>query len=131
MPSTRAGCRLLLIAIALQGLTPDPRDLASAWLLGFLVPETAPSRPVDSGPVPSPTRLPVGQDDGGLGELCVKPEPASGSRARIEGDGHLPPVVAVARFEPGASSPRLPLRPPSVLDRWADGLLPYLCRFLC
>ena len=130
--STKAGYRILLIAMAIQGLTPDRCDLASSWLLRLVHSGLFDPLPADGRSTPSPIPNPRGQDDGVPGESvltvvadvtrCVRFN--TGERPCVH---HLP--VGLLDRHP-RSAPHSP-RPPGVIVRRSKGLLLSLCRFDC
>jgi hypothetical protein len=130
--SIRAGYRVLLIATAIQGLTPDYGNLASSCLLRLVTSGSADSRAADRVPPPRSTPVPGGDHDGVPGEVCSTIAPHAALRARLDTGGR--PCV---RFLPVGFLDRLSrpaprsLDPPGVVIRGPDGLIPVLCRFLC
>jgi hypothetical protein len=130
--STRAGYWVLLVAMTIQGLTPDDGNLASSWL--FRVVSAAPVDDTAAGgdPASIPTPLRDGDDDGVPGEICRAVAAASSLRGRLDGGGRLRirflPAGPLER--PTRSAPRS-LHPPGPGPRGPDGLIPSLCRFLC
>ncbi len=124
----RAGYRALLVAMAIQGLTPDSGDLASSWLL----------RLVASGPADAPAEdgapAPIHRGDqhdlpGAIGPaIAAKSLP----RGRLDDGGriglHFLSASPLAR--PGRSAPRS-LDPPGVVPPESDERLSSLCRFRC
>jgi hypothetical protein len=129
--SMRAGYSILLVAMAIQGLTPDQSDLASSRLLRLVLSGLAGSRS-DGGPAPSSIPTPRGQDDGVPGEICATVAAGVASRVRLDTGG--PPhvhVLPVGILDHLTRSALHPLRRPRVVAWGADGLIPSLCRFRC
>jgi hypothetical protein len=125
-PMTRAGYWILLIAMAVQGLTPDYSNLASSLRFRLVCSGLA-----DSGGC-TPLPFPRGDLDGVPGEVCGEASAHDAPRVRLDADGR--PCV---RFlpgglldRPGRSAPLSSL-PPGVVLRWPDGLIISLCRFVC
>jgi hypothetical protein len=128
-PMTRVGYGILLIAMALQGLTPDCSNLASSMLLRLVSSGLAESRAAD-GCTPLP--IPRGDQDGIPGEVCGEASDRDATRVRLDADGR--PCV---RFLPVGLLDQLSRSAPlsslltSVVLRWPDGLNAPFCRFLC
>lgn len=130
-PMTRAGYWILLVAMAVQGLTPNSSNLASSLLLRLVCSGLADSRAV-GGCSPLPT--PGGDRDEIPGEVCGEASDRDTTRVQLDADGRpcirSLPVGLLDR--PGRSallsSPPLP---PEVVMRWPDGLIISLCRFIC
>jgi hypothetical protein len=129
---TRAVYGILLIAMAIQGLTPDYSNLASSWLLRLVTSGSADSRAADGGSAPLPTPVPRGDHDGIPGEVCAEASDRDAPRVRVgAGDRPGAPFLPVGPLDrPSRSAPR-PSIPPGVVTRGSDGLIPSLCRFLC
>jgi hypothetical protein len=124
--------RIVLLNMAIQGLTPDSASLASPWLLRMITPA-----PVDglaagtgSSSIPMPQH---GSKGGGVAEVISQPAAdVSTPRVRLDDDRWLsiPFLTATLRDRPIRSAPRS-LRSRGLVQRWPDGLIPSLCRFLC
>jgi hypothetical protein len=126
--STRAGCRILLIAMAIQGLTPDYGNLASSWLLRLVTSGPADGRAADGDSAP----IPRGDQDNVPGTIGSTAAARSALRGRLDAGGrigiHILPVNSLER--PGRTTPRS-LHPPGTHPTGPDGRLSSLCRFLC
>ena len=131
MPSRRI-VSTLLVAMGLQAITPDPCDLSSPWLLDLLASASDSGNPVNSRPAPMPMPGPTDHDDGGPDTLGIKLDLAAAVRVRLgESSAGFFVVLDPSPQATGTPGPRGPIRSPSVVERWADGLIPVLCRFLC
>jgi hypothetical protein len=130
--STRAGFRILLVVMAIQGLTPDHSDLASSRLLRLVISGLVDSRSPDGAPAPLPIPIPRGQEDGVPGEICATAAVHATLRVRLDVGGepcvHPRPVGLVDR--PSRSGCYLHSHPGAVVQGSA-GLTLSLCRFLC
>jgi hypothetical protein len=130
--SIRAGYRILLVAIAIQGLTPDHASLASTWLLRCVALGSPDHWAADDGAAPMPTPIHAGDHDVVPGEFCSNMSAESSLRVRLDTGGrlsiHLIPIGLLER--PNRSDPRSPC--PIGVVRWGfGGLIRSLCRFLC
>jgi hypothetical protein len=130
-PMTRAGSWFLLIAMAVQGLTPDCSNLASSMLLRLVSSGLADSRAAGGC-----TSLPIprGDHDEIPGEVCGEASDRDATRVQLDADGRpcirFLPVGLLDR--PGRSAPlSSPSLPPGVVMRWPDDLIISLCRFVC
>lgn len=130
-PITRAGSWILLIAMAVQGLTPDGSNLASSMLFRLVSSGVAGSRAA-GGCAPLPIPVPRGDHDGIPGEVCAEASDRDAPHVRLDADGRpcLRFLPAVPLDRPGRSAP-LSSFPRGVVMRWPDGLIASLCRFLC
>jgi hypothetical protein len=131
-PPSRAGCRILLVAIAIQGLTPDHASLASTWLLRCITLGSPGHWAADDGAAPMPTPIHGGDHDVVPGESCSNVAAESSLRVRFDTGGrlciHVIPISLLER--PNRSDFRSPC--PIGVVRWgSDGLIRSLCRFLC
>lgn len=130
--SIRVGYPILLVAMAIQGLTPDHGDLASPRLLRHVISELAGSRSAEGGPSPSPVSVPRGEDDGAPGEICTKVDVRALRRAGLDA-GFRPwaggsPMVGSDRPTRSVRVPRSIL---GVVVPGPDALILSLCRLLC
>ncbi len=132
MPSRRIVSTMLLVAMGLQAITPDPCDLSSPWLLGLLASAVDSGAPVDSQTGSMPWPGPTDHDDGGPGAPGINRGLATSLRIRL-GEGSSGDFVALDPTPrvSGTTGPRAPIRSTFPIERWADGLIPVLCRFLC
>jgi hypothetical protein len=125
-PMTRVGYPIVLIAMAIQGLTPDYSNLASSMLFRLVCSGLA-----DPGGC-TPLPIPRGDQDGVPGEVCGEASGRDVTRVRLDDDGRpclrFLPVDLLDR--PGRSAPLSSL-PPGVVMRWPYGLIISLCRFVC
>lgn len=129
--SIRGGYRVLLVAMAIQGLTPDGRNLASPWLLRLI--GTGPAHvAAASSHDPRPTPLHGEDHDGTTGYFCEAVAPAAAIRVRLQ-DGEpsdaLSPAGALVEWARRPSCRSIP--PPGPISRGPHGLISSLCRFLC
>jgi hypothetical protein len=128
----RAGYWILLVAMAIQGLTPDGSNVASSWLLRLVTAGLADSWVAGGGPAPSHTPIPRGDHGDVPGEIGSLARAGAALRIRLE-TGVRPCVD----FLPVSLLDRLPrpalgsCDPPGTAMRGSDGLIPSLCRFLC
>lgn len=130
--STRVRCQILLIAMAIQGLTPDHFDLASPWLLRLVTSEPVDGGTAGSGPAPTSLPIPGGQDGGVPGAICATSTLDLVTRDRLDPDGrpclHGQPSPFLGWWR-RSTSPACRL--PGLSPRGSEGLIPALCRFLC
>ena len=130
--STWAGYRILLVAMAIQGLTPDYANLASSRL-SRLVASGWTTRPAaDVGRVPSSAPIPRDDQDDGPGEICSRVTVESPLRVRLDAGGrrciHFLSIVPFER--PSRWAPRA-FDPTGGDSRGSQGLIARLCRFVC
>jgi hypothetical protein len=126
---TQAGYGILLLAMAIQGLTPDYRNLASSWLLRFVTSISADVPLADGDPSPMPAPL---QSEGGPCEICRMVTAETALRIRSD-DGNrlcISFLIATLLERPIRSAPRS-RRLLGVIPPRSDGLVPSLCRFQC
>jgi hypothetical protein len=130
--SILAGYRVLLVATAIQGLTPDHGSLASPWLLRLVTSGWPGGRAADGGPAPMPTPISSGDHDGVPGEVCSAVAAKSSLRARLDtGERLCIQLIPIGLIErPSRTVPRRPY-PTGEIWRGSDGLIPALCRFVC
>ncbi len=124
--------RIVLLAMAIQGLTPDSASLASPWLLRMITPAPVDGLAADKASSSMPKPLHGSTEGGAAGVIC-QPGPAeSAPRVRLDDDRRLsiPFLAASLRDRPIRSAPRS-LRSRGLVQRWPDRLIPSLCRFLC
>ena len=127
-----AGYRIVLLAMAIQGLTPDSASLAFPWLLRIITPAAADGLAAGDGSSSMPKPL-HGSDEGrAAGVICEPVAAVSAPCVRREDDRRLSIsfLATVLRDRPIRSAPRS-LRSRGLVQRWPDGLNPSLCRFLC
>jgi hypothetical protein len=130
--STRAGCCILLVAMAIQGLTPDQLNLASSWLLRLVLAEMVDSPSADGDRAPSQTPSPLGQEDGAPDEIVSTVVHNATPRVRIDSDRWLPfDALPVDIRERPTRSALHSLHPPGVVVQGSDGLILSLCRLIC
>ena len=123
---------MLLVAMGLQAITPDPCDLCSPWLLGLLVSAIDSVEPVDSQTGSMPWPGSADHDDGGPGAPGLKRDLTTSLRVRlVEGSSGDFVVLNPTPRVSGTTGPRAAIRSTFPIERWADGLIPVLCRFLC
>ncbi len=132
MSSRRIVSTLLLVAMGLQAITPDPCDLSSPWLLDLLALAGDSGKPVDPRPTPIPMPGPTDHDHDNPGAPGIKFDLAAAERVpHGERSAGFFVVLDPTPHLTGTPGPRGPIRSPSPVERWADGLIPVLCRFLC
>ncbi len=127
-----AGYRVVLLAMAIQGLTPDSASIVSPWLLRIVTSASVDGLAAGDGSSSMPTPLHGSEEGGVAGVICQAEAAVSAPRVRLDDDRRLsiPFLAAGLRDRPIPSTPRSrPSR--SVVQRWPDGLLPFLCRFRC
>lgn len=129
---TRAGYWVLLVAMAIQGLTPDDGNLASSLLLRLVSagPADGTARRGDASSMPPP--LHGGDDDDLPGEFCRTAAAGNVLRARLD-DGvrlRLPFLSAGLLDRQNRSAPCSSLAL-GLVPRAPDGLIPSLGRFRC
>lgn len=131
MRSKWSGHAVLLFAMAVQGVTPDDRALASSRLLTLVANSTFGVRPSADTPSPSPFRVPDDREDEIPGELCSIAATDATSRVRL--DDSLRIILQVIAVERPGVHARLAtrLRPPIDALAPGPGLICSLCRFLC
>ena len=130
--STRAGYRVLLVAMAIQGLTPDDGNLASSWLFRLVSAGPAGGMVAGGDASSMPTPLRGGDDDGLPGEWCRTVAAEAALRGRLDVGSRLclPFLPAGLLERPTRSAPRSP-HPLGLIRHGPHGLIPSLCRFLC
>jgi hypothetical protein len=127
-----AGYRIVLLAMAIQGLTPDSASLASPSLLRIVTSASVDGLAAGEGSSSMPKPL-HGSEDGGVAAVICQPvEAESAPCVRRDDDRRLSiPILAAGLFDrPIRSAPRS-VRSRGLVQRWPDGLIPTLCRFLC
>jgi hypothetical protein len=131
-PSTRAACCILLVAMAIQGLTPDQLNLSSSWLLRLVLAESGDSPSADGDHAPTQIPSPLGQDDGASGEIVSTVVHVATPRVRIDCDRWFPfnALPVGLRVRPTRSALHS-LHPPGVVVQGSDGLILSLCRLTC
>ncbi len=127
----RGGYRVLLVAMAIQGLTPDGGNLASPWLLRLIgtgPADVTAARSDDARPTPL-----HGEDgDDTSGNLCEAVAPAAAMRVRLQDGGRPCPSFSAADLGEWPRRPAPRSIPPSGPNlRGPHGLISSLCRFLC
>jgi hypothetical protein len=129
--STRAGYGILLVAMAIQGITPDYVNLASPWLLKLVISVSA-DDPAEGDPSPSPAPLDRNDGEGVPGEFCSKATAESALRVNLDTGGRLCVryLPSALLDSPGRSATRS-LHPHGVVQPGFDGSIPSLCRFQC
>ena len=131
MRSKWSGHAVLLFAMAIQGVTPDDRALASSRLLKLVATSTFDSRLTAGDPAPSPFGAPDDRENEIPGELSSMVATAASSRVRLNDDIRIILQVIVAdRPEAHASFASRPFPPVNALTS-KTGLILRLCRFLC
>jgi hypothetical protein len=127
-----AGLRILLVAMAIQGLTPDRGDLASSRLLQLVASGLVDCESADSGSAPSSIPIPRDWDDGLPGVLGSTLVASAALRTHLDTGGrpalHFLPAGLLNQLI--RSVPRS-LRPAGIVVRGPDGLIVSICRFLC
>jgi hypothetical protein len=125
--SSRIGRMILLVALAIQGVTPDFRNLSSPWLLRILDWEMGDlAFGKDSEP------LPVENHDDGPSDVCAPGSMHNSLRLHRDSVGRL-----AAEFTPIGPSERLirssvlSFHPHILARHGGDDLIRSLCRFLC
>jgi hypothetical protein len=124
--------RIVLLGMAIQGLTPDSASLASPWLLRMITTASVDGLAAGDGSSSMP-KPPRGSEEGGAaGAICQHGAAVSAPRVRLDDARRLsvPFLAASLRDRPMRSAPRL-VRSRGLVQRWPDGLIPSLCRFLC
>ena len=130
--TTRAGYWVLLVAMAIQGLTPDDGNLASSWLFRLVSAGTGRRHGRGRRASSMPTPLRGGDDDGLPGEWCRTVAAEAALRGRLDVGSRLCLQFLPAGLleRPARSAPRSP-HPPGLIRHGPDGLILSLCRFLC
>ena len=130
--SSGAGIAILLVAAAIQGLTPDRDDLASSRILRLLETTRVSPRATGGNPAPTPISIPHDQDHGIPGEISGKVVPRVALRARLDDDiRSSDPLLPPGYLEPPIPSSLHPLPPPRAASRGPVDLIGSLCRLLC
>jgi hypothetical protein len=130
--SARAGYGILLVAMAIQGLTPDDGNLASSWLLR-LVSAVPTDDMAQDGQAPSMPTPPRGCDDDGVpGEFCRGVAAVTALRIRLDDGSRLRIYFLPAGLPdwPTRSGARS-VYPAGLFLRGPNGLIPSLGRFRC
>jgi len=123
---------MMLLAMGLEGLTPDARDLASSWLLGTLASTTETTRFIDLAHSPLHDPGSTDPEDGRPGEVCTRIDLAFSVRVRHEeGVARLSLPLVRITFVPRGPEPCRLTRSSRMVERRAESLIPALCRFLC
>jgi hypothetical protein len=124
--------RIVLLNMAIQGLTPDSASLASPWLLRMITPAPVDGLAAGDGSTSMPKPLRGSKEGGLVGVTCQPGADVSAPRVRLDDDRRLsiPFLVANLHDRPIRSAPRA-LHSRSPVQRWPDDLIPSLCRFLC
>ena len=124
--------RIFLLAMVIQGVTPDSASLASPWLLRMITPAPVDGPAAGDGSSSMPKPLDASTEGGVAGAIYQHGAAVSAPRVRLDDDRRLsiPFLAASLRDRPIRSAPRS-LRCRGVVQRWPDGLIPSLCRFLC
>ncbi len=124
--------RIVLLAMAIQGLTPDSASLAFPWLLRLITPASIDGLAAGDGSSSMPKPLHGSEEGGVAGVICEPVAAVSAPCVRRDDDRGLsiPFLAASLRDRPIRSAPRL-VRSRGLVQRWPDGLIPSLCRFLC
>jgi hypothetical protein len=130
--STRAGYWVLLVAMTIQGLTPDGGNLASSWLFRLVSAGPVEGLATGGDPISIPAPLHDGDDDGVPGELCRPVGAETALRVRLDDGSRLRiPFLPAGLLERSGRSATRSLHPPGPVPRGPAGLIPSLCRFLC
>jgi hypothetical protein len=131
-PPIRAGYRILLVAIAIQGLTPDRASLASTWLLRCVALGSPDHWAVGDGAAPLPTPTHGGEQDVAPGVFCSNVTTGSSLRVRLDTGGrfciHLIPIGLLEWPSRSDSRSRCPT---GVVWWGSDALIHSLCRLRC
>jgi hypothetical protein len=124
--------RIVLLAMAIQGLTPDSASLASPWLLRMITPAPVDGLAAGNGSSSTPKQLHGSKDSDVAGVICQPGAAVSAPSVRLDDDRRLssPFLAASLRERPIRSAP-CSLRSRGLVQRWPEGLIPSLCRFLC
>ncbi len=127
-----AGYRIVLLVMAIQGLTPDSASLASPWLLRLITPASVDGLAAGDGSSSMPKPLHGDEEGGVAGVICQPATAVSAPRVRLEDDRRLsiPFLAATLCDRPIRSAPPS-VRFRGLVQRWPDGLIRSLCRFLC
>jgi hypothetical protein len=129
---TRAGYWVLLVAMAVQGLTPDDGNLASSLLLRLVSAGPAGDMALHDDASSLPPPLHGGDENGVPGAFCRTVAVGGALRVRLD-DGtrtRLPFLPAGLLDRPNRSAPRSILAPGPV-PLAPGGLIPALGRFRC
>ncbi len=129
--STRASFRILLVATAIQGLTPDCDNLASSCLLRLVTSQCATSRATDGAAAPMPMPIPFGDQDDAPGELCSAVPADTAVRFRVDPGDQRCQFFPVGLLERLTGSAHRSLDLPGAGSRSSNGLVLSLCRLLC
>ena len=128
-----AGYRIVLLAMAIHGLTPDSASLASASLLRIVTSASVDGLAAGDRSSSMPKPLHGSEEGGAAAVICQPVEAKSAPCVRRDDDRRLSiPILAAGLFDrPGSRSASRSVRSRGLVQRWPDGLNPSLCRFLC
>lgn len=127
---TGVGTGVLLVAMAIQGLTPDCGSLASSWLLR-VVSSWSTDGLIEEGD-PSSRPSPPRDDVGDPGETWGTVGANIASRIRLDDQGPLLSMLLPAGLLERPARPACrSLLPASPVVRGPGGLISALCRFVC
>ena len=125
--SSRIAHQFLLIAMAIQGVTPDFRNLSSPWLFRILTWESA-----DLAGGKDSDSLPVEDHDKGPDEVCAANGMDAILRLRFDvGSRDASEFTPVRPSERLIRSTTLSFHPHIISMQGGDDLIRSLCRFLC
>jgi hypothetical protein len=128
--STWAAYRIVLITMAIQGLTPDYSSLASPWLLRIVASPSVHGLAASDDASPLPRH---DSDDGGVpGAMCQSEAVVSAPRVRLDDDRWLRILFLATslRDRPIRSATRS-LSSQCLVQPRSYGPIPPLCHFLC
>jgi hypothetical protein len=130
--SIRAGYGILLVAMAIQGITPDHVDLASARLLRLVTHGLAGSRCADTDCAPRHIPIPHDQDDRSPGEIRLTVVTNAAPRTRLDG-GTRPSIYRLSPGLPESLARWIlySLQPAEKVQRSPQELILSLCRLTC
>jgi hypothetical protein len=130
--TTWAGYRILLVAMAIQGVTPDCDNLVSSRLLRLIASGWTGGPAADGASTPMQTPIPPDDGDGDPGLFCSKVAAGCALRVRLDtGDRRFIHFIPIHFLERSSRSVPRPFDPPGVALRGSDSLYACLCRFLC
>lgn len=130
--SLRFGPRLLLLAMSLQAITPDFRDLASARIFHLVSAGLLTQWDHRPEKAPSDRSAPAGHDEGAPDDSCGLDQVVAAPRMRL-GQEDRPRLLLFLNLPPrDAGIPSADVPPCPGAPAWSsERSLPSLCRFRC